>query len=262
MPGLNALRGEAFASEICESACSSWNEDCHGHLPQVQVIARSVAVRYRPELELDELVSAGFFGLVDALEKFDASKGIQFKTYAEFRIRGAILDRLRKLDPLPKWLRQKGKHIEKTGRRLEQKLGRPVLPDELADEMGLDLSELQHLQQRLAARNVAICREDSVEDEDSVSESQLRSSQPTPFHECLASEVRDILRDRIAKLPEREQLVLSLRYQNELSMKEIGDILNLHQSRISQLHNKAVLTLRQLLPASLDRGVWGTTATA
>ncbi len=249
--GLTGLREMAAAQQRAEGFRE---EKAREHLPQIRFIARAVATRYRPDVDLDDLVSAGYIGLLDALEKFDSSKGILFKTYAEFRIRGAILDRLRSLDPVPKWLRQKGKEIEKAYLRLEHRLGRSVTQDEVASEMGISFGELQNLLSRLRSRNVSLV-EGREEQEEGVSENQLFSELPSPFEAYHHKQVRQILETGIRKLPAREQRVLKLRYREELSMKEIGLILNVHQSRVSQLHNKAVRSLRRLLPGDLDFGL-------
>lgn len=248
---LGGLRGKAAAHR---RAAGPREEKARRHLPQIRFIARAVASRYRPEVELDDLVSAGYIGLLDALEKFDPSKGIQFKTYAEFRIRGAILDRLRNLDPVPKWLRQKGREIERSHLRLEQRWGRAVTQAEVADEMGISLEELQSLLCRLRSRNVSLI-DGREEPEECVSENQLFSETPSPFAAYHRNQVRQILEGEIRKLPQREQTVLRLRYQEELSMKEIGRILEVHQSRISQLHNKAIQSLKGLLPNDLSFGL-------
>ena len=246
--GLIGLRERAVAQRRAEGI---GEEKARQHLPQIRFIARAVASRYRPDVDLDDLVSAGYIGLLDALEKFDSSKGILFKTYAEFRIRGAILDRLRSLDPVPKWLRQKGKEIEKAYLRLEHRLGRSVTQDEVASEIGISFGELQNLLSRLRSRNVSLI-EGREEPEESVSENQLFSELPSPFEVYHRKQVRQILEKGIGKLPDREQTVLKLRYREELSMKEIGLILNVHQSRISQLHHKAIRSLRALLPGNLN----------
>lgn len=253
MGALNAIRvtGLGEGAAACRRAEGLREEKARQHLPQIRFIARSVASRYRPDVDLDDLVSAGYIGLLDALEKFDSSKGILFKTYAEFRIRGAILDRLRSLDPVPKWLRQKGKEIEKAYVRLEQRLGRSVTQEEVAAELGIPFHELGSLLSRLRSRNVSLI-DGREEPEECVSENQLFSELPTPFESCHRKQVRQILEEGIGRLPDREQTVLKLRYSEELSMKEIGLILDVHQSRVSQLHNKAIRSLRGILPCNLS----------
>ena len=243
MAALNAISNQQI-QKIRRLQVQKRNDEVQRHLPQIRFIARAVAARYRPDVDLDDLISAGFVGLLDALEKFDNSKGIQFKTYAEFRIRGAILDRLRSLDPVPKWLRQKGREIETAYRRLEQNQGRAISREEVAREMGIDAQDLEGLLLRLRARNIAIMDDQSEADEHSLGECPIPSEEPSPFESCFRKEIRTLLRGRISQLPEREQLVLSLRYEKEMSMKEIGEILQVHQSRISQLHNKAIRKLR------------------
>lgn len=227
------------------------NRIAEEHLPQIRYIARMIGSRYQPNVDLDDLVSAGFIGLLDALEKFDAKKGIQFKTYAEFRIRGAMLDRLRDLDPVPKWLRQRGRQLEQAYCRLEHRLGRAATQEEVSAELGIELRDLQELLHRLRTRDVRVGDAPVEPDDAWDAMSHVPTETPSPFAECLRGEVRDFLQQAIDLLPEREQLVLSLRYEQDMSMKDIGAILGVHQSRVSQLHNKAIRELRTSIPSRL-----------
>jgi RNA polymerase sigma factor for flagellar operon FliA len=218
------------------------------HLPVVRYIARRMHEHLPAHVEMDDLVSAGMVGLADAFNKFDATKKVQFRSYAQFRIRGAILDSLRTLDWSPRDLRRKGRAIEAAMHSLTGRLGRTPLENEIAAEMGISLDEYQHLLTDLKGLEIGSLdvghTEDSSEDEIAYVPS---SPEEGPLFQCLKAEMRARLADAITALPERERLVLTLYYYEEMTMKEIGLTLEVVESRVSQIHTSAVLHLRSLL---------------
>lgn len=224
------------------------------HLPVVRYIARRIHEHLPAHVEMDDLVSAGMVGLADAFNKFDAGKKVQFRSYAQFRIRGAILDSLRTLDWSPRDLRRKGRAIEAAMHRLTGRLGRTPLENEIAAEMEMSLQDYQNLLTDLRGLEIGSLdvghTEDSSEDEVAYMPS---SPEEGPLFHCLKGEMRARLADAITALPERERLVLTLYYYEEMTMKEIGLTLDVVESRVSQIHTSAVLHLRSLLanpPAS------------
>lgn len=227
------------------------------HMPQIRFIAQRLAMRLPPEVQLEDLISSGVIGLLDAYEKFDPSKGVSFKTYASVRIRGAILDNLRGLDWAPRDLRSRSREVEQTYTRLEQRLGRAANDDEMAAELKISLADFQSLLDQLNGLTIGHFRSGEGE-EDGIEADSLPlcyspiSASDTPFEAVSRHEMRDLLARAISQLPEREQLILSLYYREELTMKEIGQILGVNESRISQLHTRAVLRMRGRLQAVLN----------
>lgn len=228
------------------------------HLPQIRFIAQRMAMRLPPEVQIEDLISSGVIGLLDAYEKFDPSKGVSFKTYASVRIRGAILDNLRGLDWAPRDLRSRGREVERAYSRLEQKLGRAANDEEMAAELGISLSEFQNLLDQLNGLTIGHFRFGEAEEEGLGAENLPLHYSPisptdSPFEAVSRREMRDLLAQAISQLPEREQLILSLYYKEELTMKEIGQILGVNESRVSQLHTRAVLRMRGRLQSVLGR---------
>ena len=215
-------------------------------LPQVRYIARRIHERLPRHVPFEDLVHAGVLGLIDALNKFDESKHVQFSSYAKFRIRGAILDSLRELDWSPRELRRKGRMVEQAYSQLSGKLGRAPNEHELAQDLGLDLHQLQSLLAELDGLELGSLRVESPHDgkEEDLSDRVASAPEETPFFLCLRSEMKGLLSQAIGELAEKEQRVLSLYYYEELTMKEIGCVLNLTESRVCQLHSQAVLRLR------------------
>lgn len=223
------------------------------HLPQIKYIAQRIAAKLPPDVQLDDLISAGVIGLMDAFEKFDEGKGVQFKTYAEVRIRGAILDSLRDLDWAPRSLRKRSREVEKAYLQVEHRLGRAAEDTEVARELGLEIHDFHSLLDQLKGLSVGHFQiaEQTGEDRDSddlpLTYVPSTDDDESPFAICLKRELRQVLADMIRKLPEREQLVIALYYDEELTMKEIGKVLGVNESRISQLHTRAMLRLRARL---------------
>jgi RNA polymerase sigma factor for flagellar operon FliA len=218
-------------------------------LPQVRYIARRIHERLPRHVPFEDLVHAGVLGLIDALGKFDQSKHVQFSSYAKFRIRGAILDSLRELDWSPRELRRKGRQIEQTLNQLSIRLGHTPSENELARELQMPLEELQSLLSELNMLEIGSLR---VESPQSGKEEDLAASVPsnpeeTPFAQCLQGEMRELLARAVAELPEKEQRVLSLYYFEELTMKEVGAVLGIGESRVSQIHSLAMVRLRARL---------------
>lgn len=218
------------------------------HLPLVKYIASRIAGRLPSHVELDDLINAGVIGLIDAVEKFDATRKIKFKTYAEFRVKGAILDELRALDWVPRSTRQKASRIEKAFAELEQQLGRPASDHEIAEYMNVPIEQYQ---QMLAdSRAVRLISLDELRPEtDETSERNLLDfladpESVDPAEALNLDQVYRIVADSIETLPEKERLVISLYYYDELTMKEVGEILEITESRVSQIHTKAILRLR------------------
>ena len=215
------------------------------HLPTIRFVARRIHERLPQHVELEDLVSAGMVGLIDAVTKFDHSKQVQFKSYAQFRIRGAILDSLRTLDWSPRELRRKGRAIEETIRALTAQFGRAPSEPEIAMGMELSLQEYQQLLGELKGLEIGSLNLERNEDGGDDELSYLPGHESDePLFRCLKGELRQRLIDAIETLPEKERLVLTLYYYEELTMKEIGLTLGVVESRVSQIHSAAVVRLR------------------
>lgn len=218
-------------------------------LPQVRYIAKRIHERLPQHVPLEDLVNAGVLGLIEAVHRFDPAKNVELKSYAKYRIQGAILDSLRELDWSPRPLRRKARQIEEAHQRLRGRLGRAATDNELSEEMGISLLELQQLQADLKGLDLGSLQEEVT---DEGSERELIHYIPNapdedPFFLCLKSEMKSLLVTAVGELPERERQLLALYYFEELTMKEVGEVLGVGEARVSQMHSAAVLRLRARL---------------
>ncbi len=235
-----------------KSAGSAWNDDeqrerlLMQQLPQVRYIARRIHDHLPRHVLLDDLVHAGVLGLIDALQKFDSEKHVQFGSYAKFRIRGAILDSLREMDWSPRDLRRKGRRLEEAYNKLRSELGHNPNEPELAAELGMGLRELQVLLGEIDGLEIGSLRVLSPRDgkEEDLCEYLPNEADETPLILCLRSEMKQLLTNAIQELTKKEQQVLVLYYYKELTMKEVGAVLGVGESRVSQIHSVAVVRLR------------------
>lgn len=217
------------------------------HLPQVKYIAERMLAKLPPSVDRDDLIGAGVLGLLDAVEKYDELRGVQFKTYAETRIRGAMLDSLRDLDWSSRSLRARAREIEVAAHKIEQEKGRTAEEEELADALGLELPAYQNLLNEL--RGLTLIELDN-HDEDAPGSNAWQvpdSPERSPLMEYERQEVREKLIAAINHLRERERQVVALYYVEELTMKETGAVLGLTESRVSQIHTQALIHLRAAL---------------
>ena len=217
-------------------------------IPAVRWIARRIHERLPQHVDLEDLVSAGTLGLIDAFRKFDPAKKVQFRSYAQFRIRGAILDSLRTLDWSPRDLRRKGRAVEEAIRHLTAQCGRAPSEAEVAREMGLELEDYQQLLGQLKGLEIGTLHTERSEDSGEEELAYIPNRpEDDPLFRCLRGELRERLTTAIDQLPERERLVITLYYYEEMTMKEIGLVLGVVESRVSQIHSSAVLHLRAKL---------------
>lgn len=219
-------------------------------LSQVYYIASRIRERLPQHVELEDLVSSGVVGLLEAARSFDSSKNVQFRTFAKFRIRGAIFDSLRESDWGSRYMRRRGREIAEATARLEARFGRHPSELEIAQEMHLDPDYLRKLiaqidSLQLGGQSVAFSQ-DRSESLDVV-ESAPNLDDSDPFELCLVGERKTHLADAISKLTEREQLILSLYYREEMTMKEIAKIVGIALSRVSQIRQATMIKLRALL---------------
>jgi RNA polymerase sigma factor for flagellar operon FliA len=223
------------------------------HLPEVRYIARRIHDRLPSHVPFDDLVHAGILGLIDAVDKFDPRKNVQLKSYARFRIRGAILDSLRQMDWSPRNLRRQARRIEQAHRDLAAELGRAPLEPELAQHLGMPLAEFQRLLGDLRGLDLGSLQKES-EDGPGEDAGVLQASSPEedPFHLCLRSELRSLLAEALEELSEKEKQVMALYYLEELTMSEVGAILDIGESRVSQIHSAALIRLRARLQDRLQ----------
>lgn len=218
------------------------------HLPTVRYLARRIHERLPQHVDLEDLVSAGVVGLIDAFSKFDHGKKVQFKSYAQFRIRGAILDSLRTLDWSPRELRRKGRAVEEAIRNVTQRLSRAPLEHEIAGEMNVSLADYQTLLGDLKGLEIGSLHMERSEDSGDEELAYIPGApEDDPLFRCLKGEMKQRLADAIEELPEKERMVLTLYYFEELTMKEIGLTLGVVESRVSQIHSSAVVRLRVAL---------------
>ncbi|HUT25500.1 MAG TPA: FliA/WhiG family RNA polymerase sigma factor [Sumerlaeia bacterium] len=242
---VNAYKSEAKPAPL---TLEERNARVHEHLPLVRYIASRIAGRLPSHIELDDLIDAGVIGLIDAIDKFDPTRKIKFKTYAEFRVKGAILDELRSLDWVPRSTRQKASRLERAFAEMEQKLGRVASDHEVVEHLGIDFDSYH--QMLVEARGISLISLDELRNGlEETSERNLLEFLTDPDYVNPADainldQVYQIVAEAIDQLPEKERLVISLYYYDELTMKEIGEVLEITESRVSQIHTKAILRLR------------------
>jgi RNA polymerase sigma factor for flagellar operon FliA len=255
IPARKKSPAQVAYAEAAKSPLEQRNEMILEYLPLVKFIAGRIASRLPSHIEVNDLINSGIIGLIDAIEKFDATRKIKFKTYAEFRIKGAILDELRALDWVPRSTRQKASRLERAYAELEQRLGRAASDSEMIKFLKVSPGEFEALVRE--ARGVALLSLDEIQNDNEEFERNLLEYLADP--EALSpaqilnlDQIYRIVAETIDQLPEKERLVISLYYYEELTMKEIGEILGITESRVSQIHTKAILRLRGRLLKVLE----------
>jgi RNA polymerase sigma factor for flagellar operon FliA len=228
------------------------------YAPLVKYVAGKVAIGMPANVEFDDLVSCGTFGLLDAIERYDASKNVKFKTYAVTRIRGAIFDELRQTDWVPRSVRQKTREVEDAVSALESKYGRQPQDQEVANYLKIEIGDYQKLIQKISGTSILSLNDVwfSGDENDKVS-IQDSIEAPEAFKPDLIAErdeIRKIVIDVISQLPEKEKIIIILNHYEDLTLKEIGQVLSITESRVSQLHTKAMGRIRAQL-TSVRRGI-------
>ena len=228
------------------------------YAPLVKIVAGRLSMYLGYNVEYDDLVGYGVFGLIDAIDKFDYGKGIKFETYASLRIRGAILDQIRKMDWIPRSVRQKSREIEDTIVTLEARLGRTASDAEIADALNMSEDEYHRTVMKVSGTSILSLNEVwySGDDNDSMSIGDSIESPSSLNPDVIAEreEIKKVIVQSINELPEKEKMVIVLYYHEDLTFKEIGEVLQVSESRISQLHTKANLRLRAKL-TNFRRGI-------
>lgn len=227
------------------------------YAPLIKYIAQKIAARLPANIELDDLMSSGVIGLMDAIDKYDASRDNKFKTYAEFRIRGAILDELRAQDWVPRSVREKAKVLERCYNRIEQQTGRQATDEEVCSDLKISMEEYHDMLNQV--RSVSLLSFDDISNFSKADKRAIhglsnngKGGTTTPFSEVNSAHLKKLIAEAIQDLPEKQRLVLSLYYYEDLNLKEIGRVLDVTESRVSQLHTQAVIRLKGKLRSHLD----------
>ena len=232
------------------------DDSIRAHLPLVRRVVRRLLLRKPASIEESELFSWGLEGLFDAVKRFDQSKGVAFETYAQTRIRGSILDRLRVLDPTSRTTKDKAKAVEKAYRVIENRFGREASTEEVAEEMGMALEAFQAVQFEIS-RGGPVSIEDLGDSGSgpTMADELFASEDGDPAGALRECENRSLLARAVESLPEKESRVVALYYHEGMTMREVGEILCLTESRVSQLHSQALRRLRQTLSGVSDQGM-------
>jgi RNA polymerase sigma factor for flagellar operon FliA len=225
--------------------------------PLVKYVAGRMSTGLPAHVEEADLISYGLLGLISAIERFDPGREIKFETFAMTRIKGSIIDELRSLDWVPRSVRAKAREIERANSKLEHQLHRAPTDQEVADELGMEMEEFQDALTRISNSSVIALDElwtlsDASGDQVSLLDTIQDPHPVDPANAMDATETKDRLAESIARLPEREKLVIALYYYENLTLREIGEVLGVTESRVSQLHTKAVLRLKSALQAETD----------
>ncbi|MFC2314984.1 MAG: FliA/WhiG family RNA polymerase sigma factor [Selenomonas massiliensis] len=236
---------ELWQMYATEKSVTVRNRIAEYYLPLVRLVAGRIAISLPQHVDREDLLSSGFFGLLDAIERYELDRGNKFETYAGVRVRGAMLDHLRAKDWIPVSVRQNIKKYEKAVAHLEGELGRTATDEELAAELDLTIDGLHHLEGQVSAATIIPLEE------------YLRTDSPAsmedgPVEHAEWTEVKETLAAAIEKLPEKERIVVGLYYYDEMTLKEIAAILHLSEARISQLHTKAIFRMRGTLARMND----------
>lgn len=241
------------AAEEIEITAENREEVIIRYSPMIKYVANRIAMRLPPHIEVDDLISVGVLGLMDAISKYDSSRGAKFKTYAEFRVRGAILDELRAMDWVPRSIRQKASSVDKVVQSLQVKLSRSPEDQEVAKEMGISLEQFHATLNETKSIPVFSLDDLGIAKDSGEQQSLLDclagKADADPQTQIRLIELKEIIAKAIDTLPEKERLMVSLYYYEELTMKEIGAVLEITESRVSQIHSKAVYRLRTKLKA-------------
>lgn len=214
------------------------------YAPLVKLVAGRLSMYLGYNVEYEDLVSYGIFGLIDAIDKFDAAKEVKFETYASLRIRGAILDQIRKMDWIPRTVRQKQKKIDAAIRAVEMKTGKTATDEEIAMELGVSGEEYIDWQSQMKIKNLVSLDEYTEQGAEPALDVTASSQLAQPEEVIAESELREVLKQSLEILTEKERRVIELYYYEELTLKEISKILEVSESRISQLHTKALLKMK------------------
>lgn len=213
--------------------------------PIVKFVAGRLLVHVGQHVEYDDLVGYGIFGLIDAIDKFDLDKGVKFETYASLRIKGAIIDNIRKMDWVPRTLRQKNKEFEQVNAKLEAELGREPTDEEVAEKLNISVAEVREMMKSAAILSL-VSLDDYLEQNHESAFGQ-RAQGDTPEEHLDKKELHKMLTETIEALTEKEKMVVTLYYFEELTLKEISGIMGVSESRISQIHSKAILRMQRKL---------------
>lgn len=222
------------------------------YAPLVKVVAGRLSMYLGYNVEYEDLVSYGIFGLIDAIDKFDMQKDVKFETYASLRIRGAILDQIRKMDWIPRTVRQKQKKIDEAIRNIEMRTGKNATDEQVAGELGLGQEELTEWQSRLKITNVISLNEFLEQGQEPVMDARGNSHFSQPEDVVSESELKQVLEEALEVLTEKEKKVILLYYYEDLTLKEISKVLEVSESRVSQLHTKALLKMRAKMGKYMD----------
>jgi RNA polymerase sigma factor for flagellar operon FliA len=224
------------------------------YLPLVKSLAQRFSVYASPCCDADDLVSSGLMGLLDALEKYDPIEQTSFRTYAKCRIRGAMLDEIRNLKWAPRSIQEKIRTLKNVHSHLEQLLSRTPTEEELADAMRMNINQFRKMMLQIGPSAIFLCSTRATEDDDDTYlESHFEDTEAlNPSEQVINDETKSILADAIRSLPKKESIVISLYYYEEMTMKEIGKVLSLTESRVCQIHSKAILRLFQALNTKID----------
>ncbi len=213
----------------------------------VKIVAGRLCVHLGNAVEYDDLVSYGIFGLIDAIDKFDFAKDVKFETYASLRIRGSILDQIRKMDWIPRTVRQKQKQIDEAIKQIEMRTGKNATDEEIAEELGVSGDELINWQSQLKVTNVVSLNEFVEQGNEPVMDAHKNTHFIQPEDQISQEELKEKLQESLSQLTEKEQKVVLLYYYEEMTLKEISKVLEVSESRVSQLHTKALNKMKKTM---------------
>ncbi len=247
-PGMTATTQATDPGYIPTAVVSDRDRLILEHLSQVKLIARRISDRLPGLVSLEDLVSAGTVGLISAIDRFDESQGVKLKTYAEFKIKGAILDSLRSLDWAPRSQRRRARALQSATAEVEQRLNSRAPVEEVALELGISVAECQDWMRDTRSLSFESLDASTVDDEGVMLGRQVAAgAEVLPSRFIEEQELRDMLAEAIRHMPRQERLVLSLVFHEELSLREISRIMGLHESRISQIKVRALERMRELM---------------